>query len=211
MAKKIKFLDFLYIKGKQRCSKRKVIVAFHGWQGNKRSFLPLTKNLLFEDYDWYLLEGPYKVNNDPEKKTWSYEIEKDVWAKDEPKKIIDHFFSNELFKNYLPENTYVIGFSLGATMLYEYICKIDATLGGIFPISGFSKSKNINLSNKLKKTPILIGHGKKDLVVTPDKSLEAYKMLKKSSNNIRIHIFNGGHRMSTSIINMIADAIKVKK
>ena len=64
-------------------------------------------------------------------------------------------------------------------MIYEYIFEMDTTFGGIFPISGFIKSKNINLSNKLKKTQILIGHGKDDLVVTPDKSLEAYNKLKK--------------------------------
>jgi len=211
MNKKIKILDFLHIRGQQKSSNKKVIVAFHGWQGNKKSFLPLTKNLLFKDCDWYLLQGPYKVNDDPDRRTWSYEIKKDVWAKDEPKAIIDNFFYNELFKNYLPENIFIIGFSLGATMIYEYICEMDTTFGGIFPISGFAKSKNINLSKKLKKTPILIGHGKNDLVVTHDKSLEAYSKLKAISSKVDIHIYDGGHRISTSIINMIADIINVKK
>ena len=124
---KIKILDFLHIRNQQKSSNKKVIVAFHGWQGNK-SFLPLTKNLSFKDCDWYLLQGPYKVNDDPDKRTWSYEIDKDVWARDEPKEIIDNFFNNELFKNYLPENTYIIGFSLGATMIYEYIFEMDTHL-----------------------------------------------------------------------------------
>lgn len=211
MVKKVKNLDFLHISGEQKTSKSKVIVAFHGWQGNKKSFLPLTKNLLFKDYDWYLLQGPYKVNNDDEKRTWSYEIKKDVWATEEPKEIIDHFFYNELFKNYSHENIYIIGFSLGATMIYEYIFNMDCTLGGIFPISGFAKSQNINLSNGLKKTPILIGHGKNDLVVTPDKSVQIYDLLKKISTNVKIHIFDGGHRMSTSIINLIAETIRLEK
>ena len=75
---------------------------------------------------------------------------------------------------------------------------------------GFIKSKNINLSNKLKKTQILIGHGKDDLVVTPDKSLEAYNKLKEITSKAKIHIYDGGHRISTSIINMIADIINTK-
>ena len=70
----------------------KVIVAFHGWQGNKDSFLPLAKNSLFKDYNWFLLEGPYMVGNDPKRRTWSYEIEPDVFDYEEPKGLIYDFF-----------------------------------------------------------------------------------------------------------------------
>ena len=48
-----KELDYTSLLSKQS---DKVIVAFHGWQGNKDSFLPLAKNSLFKDYNWFLLE-----------------------------------------------------------------------------------------------------------------------------------------------------------
>ena len=38
MDKKIKILDFLHIRNQQKSSNKKVIVAFHGWQGNKKVF-----------------------------------------------------------------------------------------------------------------------------------------------------------------------------
>ena len=47
---KIKKIDFRFIKSTKT---KKVIVAFHGWQGNKDSFLPLVKNPLFNDYNWF--------------------------------------------------------------------------------------------------------------------------------------------------------------
>ena len=35
--------------------------------------------------------------------------------------------------------------------------------------------------------------------------------IKKISTNVKIHIFDGGHRMSTSIINLIAETIRLEK
>ncbi len=185
----------------------KVIVTFHGWQGNKDSFLPLTKISLFKDYDWFLLEGPYMVGDDPERRTWSYEKEPDVFEYEEPKELIYNFFRKKIFNKYQSKNVYVIGFSLGALVCYEFICTMKEPLGGIFPVSGFSRNK-INLNKNQKNTPIIIGHGLDDEIVLPEKSIEAYKLLNKQSSNVDILTYNGHHSMSTTIINAIAKKIK---
>ena len=185
----------------------KVIVTFHGWQGNKDSFLPLTKISLFKGYDWFLLEGPYMVGDDPERRTWSYEKEPDVFEYEEPKELIYNFFRKKIFNKYQSKNVYVIGFSLGALVCYEFICTMKEPLGGIFPVSGFSRNK-INLNKNQKNTPIIIGHGLDDEIVLPKKSIEAYELLNKQSSNINILTYNGRHSMSTTIINAIAKKIK---
>ena len=185
----------------------KVIVTFHGWQGNKDSFLPLTKISLFKGYDWFLLEGPYMVGDDPERRTWSYEKEPDVFEYEEPKELIYNFFRKKIFNKYQSKNVYVIGFSLGALVCYEFICTMKEPLGGIFHVSGFSRNK-INLNKNQKNTPIIIGHGLDDEIVLPKKSIEAYELLNKQSSNINILTYNGRHSMSTTIINAIAKKIK---
>ena len=200
-------LDYLHIKGAQKTDQRKVIVTFHGWQGNKESFLPLSKIRKYQKYDWYMINGPYKVNNDSNKRTWSYEIKPNVWEMEEPKKMIESFFNNTIFKNYKSNLTYVIGFSLGATVCYEHICNIYKPLGGIFPISGFCKDDKIKLNKFQINTPILIGHGLQDEIVPFSKSEKAYSILKKQSNNIELILYEGAHRMSTTIIDAIAKKI----
>ena len=186
----------------------KVIVAFHGWQGNKDSFLPLAKNSLFKDYNWFLLEGPYMVGNDPKRRTWSYEIEPNVFEYKEPKRLIYNFFRKKIFNNYQSKNVYVIGFSLGALVCYEFICTMEEPLGAIFPISGFSRN-NINLNKNQKNTPIIIGHGLDDEIVLPEKSMEAYQLLKKQNANVHLVSYNGGHRISNTMINEILNRIKL--
>ena len=206
--KKNKELDFAsIINGKSN----KAIIALHGWQGNKDSFLPLAKNSLFKDYDWFLLEGPYMVGNDPKRRTWSYEIEPNVFEYKEPKELIYNFFKNKIFNNYNSKDVYVIGFSLGALVCYEFICAMEEPLGGIFPISGFSREQ-INLNKNQKNTPIIIGHGLQDEVVIPEKSIEAYELLKKqNAKNVDIITYDEGHRISNIMINEILNRIKFPK
>ena len=201
--KKNKELDFTsIINGKSN----KAIIAFHGWQGNKDSFLPLAKNSLFKDYDWFLLEGPYMVGNDPKRRTWSYEIEPNVFEYKEPKELIYNFFKNKVFNNYNSKDVYVIGFSLGALVCYEFICTMEEPLGGIFPISGFSR-KQIKLNKNQKNTSIIIGHGLQDEVVIPEKSIEAYGILKKQNANVKLITYDGVHRISNIMINEILNQI----
>ena len=205
--KKNKQLDYTSILNKKS---EKVIITFHGWQGNKDSFLPLAKNTLFKNYNWFLLEGPYMVNKDPKRRTWSYEIEPNVFEYEEPKELIYNFFKNEIFTKYHSQNVYVIVFSLVALVCYEFICTMDETLGAIFPISGFARNK-IKLNKKQKNTPIIIGHGLDDEVVIPEKSIEAYELLKKQNANVDILTYNGGHRISNIMINEILNQIKMSE
>ena len=76
--KKDKKLDFIFLKSNQDKEKSKVIIAFHGWRGNKSSFLPMAKNSAFQEFNWYLPEAPYLVDNDNNQRSWSYEIEEGI-------------------------------------------------------------------------------------------------------------------------------------
>jgi phospholipase/carboxylesterase len=201
----IKKIDFTFIKSTKS---KKVIIAFHGWQGNKNSFLPLVKNPLFSEYNWFLLQGPYKVNNDTDRRSWSYEIEPNNWAYEEPKAIIDHFFQNEVFNKFDSKDVFVIGFSLGALVCYEYICSMNKPLGGIFPISGFSRNSNINLNPNQIQTPIIIGHGKNDAVVPIEKSIEAYESLKAASANVELKTYDAHHNIPIKMLTTISQKIK---
>tara|TARA_B100000700_G_C14835857_1_gene756784 strand:+ start:297 stop:920 length:624 start_codon:yes stop_codon:yes gene_type:complete len=202
---KIKKIDFSFIKSTKT---KKAIVAFHGWQGNKDSFLPLVKNPLFNDYNWFLLQGPYRVNNDPNRRSWSYEIEPNNWAYEEPKKIIDYFFQNRVFNKFESKDIFVIGFSLGALVCYEYICSMNEPLGAIFPISGFSRSSEINLNPNQTNTPIIIGHGKNDIVVPIEKSIKAYEALKANNANVELITYDAQHNIPIKMLTTISQKIK---
>jgi len=213
-------LDFnRYKKGNNN---KKVIVAIHGWGGNKHSFLPFVKNLKISNVEWVLPEAPYLAEdapplepndispiNDSSKKSWTYKREDGIWELEEPIVILDDFFNNFIFNKYDSKDVYVLGFSQGAAVCYEYIMGIEKSLGGIFPIGGFlfkysSKEQIVSLQNK--KTPIIIGHGSKDQIIPIDKSRVAYKQLLAEGANARFLEYNGGHKIS---INYLKEIIKV--
>lgn len=204
---KEKKLNFNYVSSNE--PNNKVIIAIHGWSGSRNSFLPLTKNKIFKSCNWFLPEAPYNLEMEKGGKTWSYEIEKDVWEINEPRRMLNDFFENEVFNKYDSRDVYVMGFSQGALICYEFVCGLDKPLGAIFAISGFLRKKenpNIIHTNQLK-TPILISHGIKDEVVSVERSKEAYNLLKQSGANVNMHLHNNKHRMPGSLINIIGKMI----
>ena len=79
----------------------RVMVAIHGWQGNRNSMRTLIKSLNINNMDWYLLEAPYPVNGCDGGYSWSYEIEPGIWERDEPGRLLDDFFNNIIFNQYI--------------------------------------------------------------------------------------------------------------
>ena len=69
----------------------------------------------------------------------------------------------------------------------------------------------INVSPAQKNTPILIGHGKDDDIVSADSSKLAYKLLKKQCNNVELHIYNGRHKISIDFLKKIRELIVNKE
>ena len=192
----------------------RAIICIHGWQGNNKSLQPLVKLLNVDNVCWYFPEGPYIVNGDKDARSWSYESEPGIWEINEPKRLIRKFLSNEIFSNFESENVFIIGFSQGAIICYEIALHIDTPLGGIFPIAGFFRDSKLE-KNRFHKsqdsTPIIIGHGIKDDVVSIDFSRNIYKILKDQGANVELFEYNGGHKISTKYLNRIKNIINETK
>ena len=205
---------------------KRAIIAIHGWGGNSDSFLPFVENLKISNIDWVLPEAPYLVNdappvnsgdswsdNDASKKSWTYKKSNGLWEIEEPITMLDMFFKEVIFKEYDSKDVYVLGFSQGAAVCYEYIMGIQKSLGGIFPIGGFlfkdsSKRNRVSLQNK--NTPIIIGHGNKDEVIPIDKSKAAYNQLLEEGANVSFIDYNGGHKISMNYLKQIIKVIDAK-
>ncbi len=186
----------------------KVIVAIHGWQGDRNSMQPLMNSIKIEHVGWYFLEAPYNVP-DGKGKSWSYKHPDGSWEIDEPKRMLIDFFK-ELFQKYVSKNIYVLGFSQGGMVCFDFILHLDSTLGGIFPICGFFRKpeldqKRFNLSQI--NTPIYIGHAKNDDIVPLESSLIAYKVLKSQGANVDMFIYNGRHKIGLEYLKKIRNII----
>ena len=211
---------------KKNNDSKKAIVAIHGWGGNRDSFLPFVRNLKIDDVEWFLPEAPYLMSEAPPihnpevsinknliQKSWTYKKEDGTWEVHEPMMLLDLFFNKNIINEYKSKDVYVIGFSQGAAVCYEYIMGMDRQLGGIFPIGGFFfkySRKNKRVSESNKNTPIIIGHGIKDEIISVNKSEEAFDELSREGANVDIYRYNGGHKISMNFLRRIIEVIDGK-
>lgn len=197
--------DYINVGKKQN----KAIVMIHGWQGNKDSFKSIANLLKTDNTSWFFPQAPHQINNNKSKNTWALEVSPGVFEIKKTKELLSDFFKDIIFKNFLPEDVYVIGFSQGAAVCYEFVLSLEEKLGGVFPIAGFLREEYS--SDKIHKnqysTPILIGHGKDDDIVLLESSQKAYNCLSKVCTNIKFDIYNGGHKINLSYLNKVKEVI----
>ena len=192
----------------------KAFIMIHGWQGNKDSFINILKLINISDCSWFFPEAPYMVGNDPSKRTWSYEKSPGEWEVEEPKKLLKIFIEEKVLSKFDPKDVFIMGFSQGAAVCYELILSFEHELGGIFPIAGFMRDYpraqdkiDIGTSPKQSNTPILIGHGRDDDIVSVDSSKKAFNLLKEYCNNIELCIYNGRHKIGLEYLKKVREIV----
>ena len=202
--KKIKFDEVV-----EGNNPKNAFVAFHGWCGNKDSFKTIAPLLKIADCAWYFPEGPYIAENDKNKKSWAYKNRDGKWDVGLTRELLTDFFKNIILPKFKPENIFIIGFSQGAAVCYEFILSLNYHFGGIFPIAGFirDKDKAIDIHESQFETPIIIGHGKDDDVVPLKASEIAYSVLKKNCRNVFLHVYNGKHKIGLDYMKKVRSYI----
>ena len=66
---------------------------------------------------------------------------------------------------------------------------------------------NIEIHKSQHNTPILIGHGKDDDIISVDESEKVYEKIKGVCNNAELYIFNGKHKISLSYLRKVREYI----
>lgn len=190
---------------------QKAIVAIHGWQGDCNSMYPLIKSMNIKNVGWYLLEAPFPVKNG-EGFSWSYEKSNGQWEIDEPRRLLNDFFG-ELFKIYDSRKIFVMGFSQGGLVCFDFVLFLHEPLGGVFPIAGFLRQPEYNgkrFHSSQKNTPILIGHGTEDDRVPVESSQNAFNKLLAQGANAELLLYKGKHKIGVEFIRKLKEKIQSK-
>ena len=188
---------------------QKAIVAIHGWQGDCNSMYPLIKSTNIKNVGWYLLEAPFPVKNG-EGFSWSYEKSNGQWEIDEPRRLLNVFFG-ELFKIYDSRKIFVMGFSQGGLICFDFVLFLHEPLGGVFPIAGFLRQPEYNgerFHSSQKNTPILIGHGTEDERVPVESSQNAFNKLLAQGANVELLLYKGKHKIGVEFIRKLKEKIQ---
>lgn len=182
-------------------------IFIHGWRGNKDSFKSISKLLKIDNCRFYFPEGPYLIDKNEKKRSWAIQVNDNRWETDLSKSLFIDFLENIVFKKFQSKNIFIMGFSQGAAVCLNFILSLKYSFGGIFPVAGFSRMTQIKVHKSQYNTPILIGHGKDDDIISVDESKKVYEQIKGVCNNAELYIFNGKHKISLSYLRKVREYI----
>jgi len=204
----------------------KLMVLLHGYGDNAANFMHLAQPIDQDSwgmhyislnapsvmkgnimgYQWFDLYpgGIYISDAGPnEYALVNQEIEISV---DKLKKTINFYLNQLQLKT---TDCFIMGFSQGGIIAFEYARRMNTKLGGIAIISGRIIKKNENTNTLLQKTPIFISHGSEDNVLPISNFNESIQYLEKNNYQFDSHIIQGDtHTISPNTINLFQKFIK---
>ena len=127
--------------------------------------------------------------------------------------VYSMIFFGELFKIYDSRKIFVMGFSQGGLVCFDFVLFLHEPLGGVFPIAGFLRQPEYNgerFHSSQKNTPILIGHGTEDERVPVESSQNAFNKLLAQGANAELLLYKGKHIISVEFIRKMKDKIQLK-
>tara|TARA_Y100000590_G_scaffold26442_1_gene29775 strand:+ start:432 stop:1106 length:675 start_codon:yes stop_codon:yes gene_type:complete len=204
----------------------KLVFLLHGYGDSGENFIPLAQSLYDSEcnINFYAPNAPAPVPQYPSGKQWFELYPNGINFNDagpKEKKLLkqDCVSSLKLIRNYIINlclkynltlhDCFIIGFSQGAMMSFEFGKFVNEHLAGCILLSGrILPSENHDKKN-FNKTPILIIHGDQDEVLVPKYFFEACDILKNHNFSFESHLIkNEGHTISKEILNLSKEFIK---
>ena len=204
---------------------KKLIFLLHGYGDNAENFIPLAS---------YLNDSSFKANFFSPNATFSIpeyssgrqwfnpypngihfneigSAEKAIMQKECDNSIKGlNIYINNLCKlyNLTINDCFIVGFSQGAMIAYEFGKYMKSTLAGCVLLSGRILSFNKLENNLFNKTPLMIIHGDNDEVVHPKYYEQACQIAKSSGFLFDHHLIKGeGHTVSLKILQIVQNFI----
>ena len=207
-------------------SPSKICILLHGYGDNAENFISITRDLLIPELkiNFYVPNAPSFVPQYPTGRQW-FDLypnginfndagpkEKEMMKKDceSSLELIKNFTENLCKKLKLTlQDCFIIGFSQGAMMAFEFGKYVDKKFAGCALISGRILPSDNHAKNVFSKTPIIIIHGDQDTVLEPKYFDEACSILKNQGYFYEDHLLvNEAHTISNNATKLIKNFIK---
>ena len=204
----------------------KLVFLLHGYGDNGENFIPLAKYLYGQksSINFFAPNAPSVVPQYSLGRQW-FDLYpnginfNEAGPKEKEMLKQDCFSSLVLINNYMKnlcskyqltfKDCFIIGFSQGAMMTFEFGRYIDNYFAGCVLLSGRIIPSENHETKFFIKTPIMIIHGDKDNVMEPKYFFEACKILQNQGFLFESHLIKGEeHTISPKTLELIRDFIK---
>ena len=204
----------------------KLVFLLHGYGDNAENFIPLASHLYDPELNvnFYAPNAPASIAQYPIGRQWfdlypnginfneAGSAEKEILKQDclSSLSLIKDYINNLCIKYKLThKDCFIIGFSQGAMMAFEFGKYVDKTFAGCVLLSGRILPSEDYEKKYFVKTPVLIVHGDQDIVLEPKYFDEANKILKNNSFLFDSYLMkNEGHTISAETLKLTKIFIK---
>ena len=181
-----------------------LLVMLHGWVANYQDLAGLTQMLDLPEFGYLFPNAPFDHPQVPGGKAW-YALESEEYTGLEESRQLLFGWLNALEANTnVPlEKTYVVGFSQGGAMTLDVALMLP--VAGIGSLSGYLHYEPQSL--KSDAPPVLIVHGKQDLVVPIDEARNARDKLTAIGVDVKYREFDMGHEITPSVLELLQEFV----
>ncbi|MDC0037614.1 alpha/beta hydrolase [Alphaproteobacteria bacterium] len=205
---------------------KKLIFLLHGYGDNADNFVHIAGNFSHEELNanYFALNAPNLIANYPTGREWFNLYPNNIYISEagpEEIKIIRSEIRNSTNKIFntinIIKNKYklkfsdcfVVGFSQGGMMTFEFGNFSEKQLGGLAILSGRIMTNESPTNLKFLKTPLFISHGDNDDVLNIDNFYSSCNYLKENNFLFEKHLLEGDtHTISPKAINLLQKFIK---
>lgn len=205
---------------------KKLVFLLHGYGDNAENFMHLATHLYDPklNLNFYAPNAPSPIPQYPTGRQWfdlypnginfneAGPAEKEILKQDclSSLNLIKDYINNLCTKYKLTyKDCFIIGFSQGAIMSFEFGKYINSIFAGCVLLSGRILPSEDHEIKYFIKTPVLIVHGDQDTVLEPKHFEEAIKILKKKGFLFDSYLMrNEGHSVPIKTLKLAKNFIK---
>ena len=204
----------------------KLIFMLHGYGDSAENFIHISTSLDLSNFkiNYFALNAPYVIPNYPLGRQWFDLYPNGIYISEAgPNEIM--IIQSEILKcnqklantimekinkyNLSYKDCFLLGFSQGGMMTFEFGNYFNQILGGLIILSGRIMTEENIVNKTLLKTPIFISHGDNDDVLPIENYEQSCNFLKKNKLLYESHILPGDtHTISPKAINLLQKFIK---
>ena len=174
-------------------STKQLVVVLHGRGDSAKGFLWLQEALAIDSLDFLLLTAPnaYDIGF-----SW-YDLPPDqLPGIVQSRRLLDEVLTQTENDGYLPERTFLFGFSQGCLMTLEFGARHTRRLGGYIGISGYVYDPEAllrELNTEVNQGDWLITHGTEDEMLPVARTREQIRRLNTGGFSIDYREFRKAH------------------
>jgi len=205
---------------------KKLVFLLHGYGDNAVNFFPLATHLYDPELNinFYAPNAPSFIPQYPIGRQWfdlypnginfteAGPTEKEILKQDclSSLNLIKDYINNLCIKHKLTlKDCFIIGFSQGAMMAFEFGKYVNNALAGCVLLSGRILPSEDHEKRYFIETPVLIVHGDQDTVLEPKYFEEACEILKNHDFLFDSYLMkNDGHTISPDTLKLTKNFIK---